>query len=97
MNKEELISSIAHKTGLTKKDAAAALDVVVSSVLASVKDGERMAIPNLGVFDVRVRAARKGVNPGTGKPIQIKAATLPVFRPSKALKEAAASKKPAKK
>ena len=88
MNKTELIASMAAKTGLTKKEAGAALASLIDSVTDALKAGERVAIPNLGIYEVRKRAARKGKNPRTGKTIKIPAKKVPAFKAGKALKEA---------
>ena len=62
MNKTELIASMAARSGLTKKEAGAALASLIDSVTDALKAGERVAIPNLGIYEVRKRAARKGKN-----------------------------------
>ncbi|MCJ8299512.1 MAG: HU family DNA-binding protein, partial [Pseudomonadales bacterium] len=57
-------------------------------VTETLSKGESVALVGFGTFSVKERAARTGRNPQTGEPIQIKAATLPTFKPGKALKEA---------
>lgn len=87
-NKAELVSNVAAATGLTKKDATAAVDAVFSSIQASLAKGEKVQLIGFGNFEVRQRAARKGRNPQTGKEIQIPASKVPAFKPGKALKDA---------
>ena len=77
-NKAELIENVASSTGLTKKDATAAVDAVFSTIQDTLAKGEK----------VRERAARKGRNPQTGQEIQIAASKVPAFKPGKALKDA---------
>ena len=96
MNKQELISKIAEKASISKKDAAAALTALTATITEELKSGEKVAIPSLGTFEVRERAARTGKNPQNGKPIKIAAATVPAFKAGKAFKEAV-NAKPAKK
>ncbi|MCT6848899.1 MAG: HU family DNA-binding protein, partial [Apilactobacillus kunkeei] len=72
-NKAELVSSVATKTGLTKKDATAAVDAVFDSIQGSLAKGEKVQLIGFGNFEVRERAARKGRNPQTGAEIQIPA------------------------
>ena len=88
MNKTELIASMAARSGLTKKEAGAALASLIDGVTDALKVGERVAIPNLGIYEVRKRAARKGKNPRTVKTMKIPAKKVPAFKAGKALKEA---------
>ncbi len=88
MNKQELISKIAEKADISRKDATAALTALITSITEALKTGEKIAIPNLGTFEVRERAARTGKNPRTGEAVEIAAKRLPAFKPAKALKDA---------
>ncbi|MFC6314920.1 HU family DNA-binding protein [Lapidilactobacillus achengensis] len=87
-NKAELIDSVASKTGLTKKDATAAVDAVFNTIQSTLANGEKVQLIGFGNFEVRQRAARKGRNPQTGDEIKIPASTVPAFKPGKALKDA---------
>ena len=87
-NKAELVDNVAKVTGLTKKDATAAVDAVFSSIQDDLKKGENVQLIGFGTFEVRNRAARKGRNPQTGKEIEIAASKVPAFKPGKALKDA---------
>ncbi|UQB41421.1 HU family DNA-binding protein [Thiomicrospira microaerophila] len=88
MNKSELVSAIAEKAGLTKVQAASALDATVASVTAALAKGDQVAIIGFGTFKVGERAARTGRNPQTGAEMQIPAAKVPKFAAGKALKDA---------
>ena len=88
MNKTELIAAMAARSGLTKKEAGAALASLADGITDALKAGERVAIPNLGTFEVRERAVREGKNPRTGEPVKIPAKKVPAFKAGKALKEA---------
>ncbi|MDF7637671.1 HU family DNA-binding protein [Leuconostocaceae bacterium ESL0958] len=87
-NKQELIESVAMKTGLTKKDADKAVAAVLSSIEDALKKGEKVQLIGFGNFEVRERAARKGRNPQTKEEIEIPASKVPAFKPGKALKDA---------
>ena len=87
MNKTDLIGSIATKSGLSKKDSAAALDAILAAITCSLANGEPLTLVGFGTFDVSERAARQGVNPLTKAAIQSKAAKIPKFRPEKSLKD----------
>ena len=83
-NKAELVSNVATATGLTKKDATAAVDAVFSSIQASLAKGEKVQLIGFGNFEVRQRAARKGRNPQTGQDMQIPASLVRAFMHGKA-------------
>jgi nucleoid DNA-binding protein len=72
--------------GLTKSEASEIVDVIFRSVKASLVDGRPVKIRNFGVFEVKSRKSRAGVNPSTGEPIEIPAHRGLAFRPSDGLK-----------
>ena len=86
MNKQELISAMAEKANLTKKDAEAALNAFVASVEEALVKGDKVQLVGFGGFEVRERAARVGRNPQTGAEMKIDAAKVPAFKGGKALK-----------
>ncbi len=88
MNKQELISKIAEKSNLSKKNAAAALTALIDTITKALKAEGKLAIPNLGTFEVKQHAARTGHNPRTGETVEIAAKKVPAFKPAKALKDA---------
>ena len=88
MNKQELITKIAEKSNLSKKDAAAALTALTDVITEALKAEGKLAIPSLGTFEIKERAARTGHNPRTGETVEIAAKKVPAFKPAKALKDA---------
>ena len=88
MNKTELVSAIADKTELSKKDAEKALKAFTEIVEEELKKGEKVQLVGFGTFEVIERAAREGRNPLTGEKMQIKASKAPKFKAGKALKDA---------
>ena len=87
MTKTELIAVVAEKAELSKKDAEKAVNAMVEAISDSLKNGEKVQLVGFGTFEVRDRAAREGVNPATGKTIQIPATKVPAFKAGKALKD----------
>lgn len=87
MTKTDLISMVADQAGLTKVDAAKALDALVDVVTASLSRGEKVTWTGFGTFEVRHRAARMGRNPQTGAPLHIPAGKTPAFKAGKSLKD----------
>lgn len=88
MNKTELVALVAEKSGLTKKDAEAAVSAVLDSVVEAVTNGEKVQIVGFGTFEQRQRNARTGCDPRTGNTIEIPASKVPAFKAGKAFKEA---------
>ena len=88
MNKTALITAMAEKSGLTKKDSENALTAFVESVEDALKSGDKVQLVGFGTFEVKARAARKGINPQTKKPVEIAASKAPVFKAGKGLKDA---------
>lgn len=63
MNKHELINAMAAESGLTKVDAKRALDAFLTSVMKTLKTGEKVSLVGFGTFSVYDRPARIGINP----------------------------------
>ena len=92
MNKSDLVDALADATGMTKADAARAVDAMFSPdggvIAKALKGGKRVQITGFGTFESKHRKARQGRNPRTGETIQIKATNTPAFRAGKGLKDA---------
>lgn len=87
MNKTELIARVAEKTNLTKKAAGDAVEAVLETITEALAGGDKVTLVGFGTFEVRDRAARRGVNPATGETIEIPASRVPAFKAGKSLKE----------
>ncbi len=87
MKKPELVKAITEKTGLKKKEAESAVKAFVETVEEALKKGDKVTLVGFGTFATRKRAKRTGVNPRTGKKINIPAKTVPYFKPGKKLRE----------
>ena len=89
MNKADIVASVAEKTGFTKKDSEAAVNAFLASVQEALVKGDKVQLIGFGTFETRERKERQGRNPRKpGQVIQIPAATAPVFKAGKALKDA---------
>ena len=92
MNKSDLVDALAEAAGMTKADAARAVDAMFSPdggiISAALKGGKRVQITGFGTFESKHRKARQGRNPRTGQTIQIAATNTPGFRAGKGLKDA---------
>ncbi len=87
MQKREFISRVAAKTGMTKVASDRTMDAVFQTLAEVLAEGDRLQITGFGVFNTRRRAARSALDPRTGGRISVSAQTMPVFRPTKTLKE----------
>ncbi len=88
MNKNDLIAAVADGAGLTKADAAKAVDSVFDTITGSLKGGTEVRLVGFGTFSVANRQASEGRNPRTGEKIQIPASKQPKFKAGKGLKDA---------
>lgn len=87
MNKADLINAIAAEAGISKAEAKKALEAVVENISNALVAGDKVALVGFGTFSVAERAARQGVNPATGKPIQIEAKKIAKFKAGAELAE----------
>ncbi|MBT2187115.1 HU family DNA-binding protein [Sphingobium nicotianae] len=87
MNKQDLISSVADQSGLTKADAGKAVEAVFDAITASLKKGDEVRLVGFGTFSVSQRKASTGRNPRTGETMAIKASSQPKFKAGKGLKD----------
>jgi DNA-binding protein HU-beta len=90
VTKQDLVDIVSEKSGLTKKETGAVLDIVLNTVTDSLKRGEKVALVGFGTFEAKTRKARQGRNPATGETIEIEARTVPSFKAGRALKDALA-------
>lgn len=91
MNKGELVSVIAEKASVTKKEAELILDATLETIVESVSNGEKISLVGFGSFEKRHRKARDGRNPQTGQTIKIPATDVPGFSAGKGFKERVAA------
>ena len=88
MNKNDLITAVAQRSGMTKKDAELAVTTTLELISNTLISGEKVQLAGFGSFEVKIREARVGRNPRTNEAMEIPASKAPVFKPSKTLKDA---------
>ena len=88
MTKQEFVDQVADRSGLSKKDAAGAVDAFLDTVEDALKRGSEVSFSGFGKFSVSARSAREGRNPATGDRIQIPASNVPRFMAGAGLKKA---------
>ncbi|NIP78213.1 MAG: integration host factor subunit beta [Gemmatimonadetes bacterium] len=89
MTKADLVEQVAEAIGpgITKKDCALVVDGLLNAVKAALADHDNIEIRGFGTFKVRERKARVARNPRTGERVEVPARSVPVFKPSKDLRE----------
>mgnify|MGYP006282215311 CR=1 FL=1 len=90
MNKGELVDKIAKEQDITKKQAADTIDLMMDTIIKSVKKGHEVRLVGFGTFYRKKRKARMGVNPQTGSKMKIAAKKVPKFRAGNSFKKAVA-------
>lgn len=88
MNKVELVTAVAEKAEISKKDATKAVSAITEVIKESLSKGDSVQLVGFGTFKVVDRAARTGHNPKTGEKIEIPAKKTPKFTAGKKLKDA---------
>lgn len=88
MTKSELISAVAEKANLSKKDTESAISAVTEAITEALAEGDKVSLVGFGTFSVKDRAARTGINPRTKETVEIPAAKVPTFKAGSSLKEA---------
>ena len=90
MNKAELVTAVAEKAGLSKKDSEKAINAAFDAITDALVAGDKVQLVGFGAFEVKERNARVGRNPKTKEVIQIPASRVASFKVGKALKDAVA-------
>ena len=88
--KSDVVNSIVEQTGLSKKDANAAVDAFAAIISEALSNGDSVGLIGFGTFEAKNRPARTGRNPQTGAPLEIPAKTVPIFKAGKKLRDATA-------
>ena len=94
MTKSQLVSKLAEVGGVSRKQADEILTGLIDNVVKTVKKGESVKIPGLGIFRLRKMKARMGRNPQTGEPIKIPARKKVGFSVAKTFKQTVLGTKP---
>ncbi len=87
MNKSELLDAVATKADMSKKNTESCLSAFVDVISDTLAKGDKVQWTGFGTFELKHRAARKGINPATGQQIDIAASDSPSFKPGKAFKD----------
>ena len=86
MTKQEIVDSVSNATGLTKVETETVMNGIMSAIIDSLADNERVELRGLGTFGIKHRMPKKARNPGTGEPIYLPERYVPTFKPSKLMR-----------
>ena len=92
MTKADLITKIAEKSELSKKDSEKALNAVIAAVTDALVEGDKVQLTGFGTFEVRDKQEKEAINPRTKEKIIVPARKSPAFKAGKALKDAVDAK-----
>jgi integration host factor subunit beta len=87
MNKLELIAALKKECGISRKEAAAVVDLFFESMSEALARGDRVEIRGLCSFYVKEYKSYQGRNPKTGEGVEVAPKKLPFFKCGKELKE----------
>ena len=90
MNKADLVSAVADKAGLSKKDSEKAVNAAFDVISDELVKGGKVQLVGFGSFETKERSARIGRNPRTKEEIEIPASRVPLFKAGKSLRDAVA-------
>lgn len=87
MTKADIVRSLAEQVGLTRREAAMTLGIVLDGVVEAIREGEKVELRGFGSFRTRKRQSRQGRNPRTGARVAVPSKVVPYFKPGKQLRE----------
>ncbi|HBL41526.1 MAG TPA: DNA-binding protein [Ruminococcaceae bacterium] len=88
MNKNELVSAVAEKAEMSKKDAEKAVSAIIDTITGAMASGDKVQLIGFGTFEARERSEKQARNPRTGEMMTVAACKVPAFKPGQALKNA---------
>ena len=83
MTKQEIVDIVSNATGLTKVETETIMNGVMSTIIDSLANNEKVELRGFGTFGIKHRMPKKARNPGTGEPINLPERHVPTFKPSK--------------
>lgn len=88
MKKDELAAAISTAAGITRKQAATAVDAFCDVVAKAMHDGDKVTLTGFGTFEAKKRDGRVCRNPQNGETVYVAAHKVPTFKAGKGLKDA---------
>ena len=86
MTKQNIVDLVSDATGLTNVETEAVINGVMTTIIESLAENNRVELRGFGTFGVKHRMPKKARNPGTGDPIYLPERFVPTFKPSKMMR-----------
>ena len=86
MTKQEIDDIVSNATGLTKVETETIMNGVMSTIIDSLANNEKVELRGFGTFGIKHRMPKKARNPGTGEPVFLPERFVPTFKPSKLMR-----------
>ena len=86
MTKQEIVDKVSNATGLTKVETETIMNGVMSTIVDSLANNEKVELRGFGTFGIKHRMPKKARNPGTGEPVFLPERFVPTFKPSKLMR-----------
>ena len=83
MTKKEIVKAISDELGLTQLRTKEIVQQTFDAIVDTLVEDRRIELRNFGVFEVKMRAARKARNPRTGGQVEVPAKFVVTFKPGK--------------
>jgi len=87
MTKKEIVKRIAEAAGLTQIQTKDIVQNTFDTIIDAIVEAGRVELRNFGVFEVRIRAARKARNPRTGETVYVPAKKVIIFKPGRYMED----------
>ena len=87
LTKDQLISSIGNRLGISKFESSRLAESVLETVKTSLSNGEDVLISGFGTFNVRNKTARRGRNPQTGEALTLEPRRVVTFKCSSVMRD----------
>lgn len=86
MNNKEYIAELSRRTGYSQDDTQRMVRLVIETIAQQFDEGENVAIPNFGTFELKNRMERIIISPSTGQRMMVPPKIVLSFKPSTAMK-----------
>ena len=86
MTKQEIVDIVSNATGLTKVETETIMNGVMSTIIDSLANNEKVELRGFGTFGIKHMMPKKARNPGTGEPVFLPERFVPTFKPSKLMR-----------
>src|SRR5262249_40861598 len=87
VTKKEIVKQISEDTGLTQMQAKKIVQMTFDAIIDTLVRQERIELRNFGVFEVKLRKARKARNPRTNEDVHVGPKNVVTFQPGKKMEE----------